>query len=119
MAKSKQLGSLITQTPVLMCEGRSHAFGAKWRGEAHEAYRPHPFCKNCGCDLGCQRCSGRTDELLCLNCSPPDWGSVAALEKHGRLLHGADKLEALKFLNSAAKQIASRIPASRMGEKMR
>lgn len=89
-----------------MCEGHSRAFGAKWRGEAHEAYEPHPNCKNCNSNLGCRRCSGLVEELLCLNCK--DWGHPAALEKHGRLLHGPDKLEALKFLNAAGKQIASR-----------
>jgi hypothetical protein len=113
MARSKQLGNdLITQTPVLMCEGRSKAFGAKWKGEAHEAYKPHPFCKNCGCDLGCERCSGLRDELLCLNCSPPNWGSPQALAKHGRLLTGQDKRDAVNFLNKVAAQIGTKMVGS-------
>ena len=99
---------LVTTTPVLMCEGKGRAFGTKWKGEAHEAYQPHPFCKNCGADMGCVRCAGRRDELLCLNCSPPNWASAEALEKHGRLLTGQDKRDAVNFLNSVAKQIGAK-----------
>jgi hypothetical protein len=65
------------------CEGKSWAFGAKFRGEPHDCYQAHPPCMNCFADLGCRRCSGLIEELLCMKCH--NWGHPAALEKHGKL----------------------------------
>jgi hypothetical protein len=66
------------------CEGKSQAWGAKFRNEPHNCYQPHPPCMRCYADMGCVRCSGRTDELLCRKCK--DWAHPAAFEKHGRML---------------------------------
>jgi len=81
------------------CAGKSRAWGSRYRGEEHPAYRQHPVCKNCHADLGCVRCSGPTYELLCMGCK--DWGHEDALNEHGRLLNTPEeRAEALNFLRS-------------------
>jgi hypothetical protein len=83
----------------LVCEGKSKAFGARFKDDPHPAYKPHPDCWHCHAPMGCVTCSGAIYELLCMNCR--DWGNRAALEWHGRLMKTADeRAEAVRFLNS-------------------
>jgi hypothetical protein len=93
--------------PQLMCEGISQAWRPRYRGEPHEVIgNEHPNCWKCGANLGCFRCSGRRDELLCMNGSGkkasggffghgelngPVWATTKAFAKHGLFL--GQKLE--------------------------
>ena len=89
---------------IVECPGESRAFGAKFKGNPHPTagnlrrlymkngkdywsldryYTFHPPCMHCYADMGCFRCSGLTEELLCMKCR--DWAHPDALEKHGKL----------------------------------
>ena len=79
------------------------AWAAKYRGEAHPAadrhgrFSRHSPCWSCGADLGCARCSGEPEELLCMKGSGrqgghffghgrlrgPVWATKAAFVQHG------------------------------------
>ncbi len=82
---------------IAHCKGDSASFGAKLRGEDHHAARLHPRCWACGASLGCERCSGKRVELICVEHSdgrPPIklhqglgavWATWEALCEHGLL----------------------------------
>lgn len=77
---------------VVHCEGKSWAFDSRMRDEAHHAPWAHPRCWACGAALGCPRCSGKGEELLCLNIAMHQglgavWATRAALVEHG-VFHG-------------------------------
>jgi hypothetical protein len=69
-----------------ICSGRSKAFSARM-AFLHEDTHLHPRCSVCGANLGCPRCSGPLDDLLCLGhgISRPHWGNPEAEAKHGLL----------------------------------
>lgn len=84
--------------PPILCQGVSRAFNARYRGEPHAPTRNEfPQCWKCGANLGCDRCSGIEEELLCMNGSGkragggfyghngmgPVWATVKAFAKHG------------------------------------
>ena len=94
------------------CPGHSHSWAAKFKNESHSANNRHGKfsryapCWSCGADLGCERCSGSPDELLCMKGSGrvagghffghgrvggPVWATRAAFVKHGLFL--GQKLE--------------------------
>jgi hypothetical protein len=83
MAKRVRSAGELEGPETPKCEGMSWAFGAKYKREPHDCYQPHPPCMNCFADMGCRRCSGLLEELLCMKCH--DWAHMAALEKHGKL----------------------------------
>ena len=98
----KSQGEDFAETPL--CEGKSMAWGARYRDEPHGCYQPHPPCMRCYSDMGCFRCSGRTDELLCRKCS--DWAHPAALEKHGPIhISPEQKIQALKIIRNLIAKI--------------
>ena len=78
------------------CPGLSHGWSPRFRGEPHTAVERYEGCWHCGADLGCRRCSGQRDELLCMNASGkkggkffghggigPVWASRDSFIKHG------------------------------------
>lgn len=85
---------------AIPCPGRSDSWGAKFWNEPHEAHHRYSPCWACGADLGCARCSGPRDELLCMKESGrrgntfyghgkirgPVWATVEAFVKHGLFL---------------------------------
>ena len=84
----------------ILCEGKSKAFGAHYRGEPHPAFKPNPPCMHCGADLGCQKCSGIKRELVCMECR--DWGNEAGVAFHGRMLKTPqERADGSAFLKSA------------------
>ena len=106
----KSQGEIDSPDNIAECACNSHAFGAKFRGVPHSTagnlrrlytkngkdywsldrnYTHHPGCMHCYADMGCFRCSGLTEELLCMKCR--DWAHPDALEKHGRLLKTAEE----------------------------
>ena len=119
----KQRGELTTGGTYdgqAICPGESAAFGAKFKGEKHPTagnlrrlfmkhgkdywtldrnYTFHPPCMRCGTDMGCFRCSGLTEELLCMKCK--DWAHPDALEKHGPMIRDhAVKKQAIQILRN-------------------
>jgi hypothetical protein len=80
------------------CDGISSSASKRPFGEPHHFTRLHPRCWKCNALLGCPRCSGRDDELLCMNGSGkaaggffghdgmgPVWATPQALAAHGLL----------------------------------
>ena len=94
----KSAAEVAASGQVPACAGKSRAWGAKFHLEEHLAFKPHMPCWKCGADMGCVRCSGPTYELLCMDCR--GWGHEDAYKRHGRLLAGDDRGEAVQFLHS-------------------
>ena len=98
----KGVKELLASGSVVQCDGKSRAWGAKFKNEEHIARDPHPPCRLCGADMGCVRCSGPTYDLLCNRCR--DWGHVDALNRHGRPLTTAvERAKAVAFLRAQIK----------------
>ncbi|GEM_PF-5503678 len=59
------------QTPVFHCEGGRALFAQMTNPHLphHSPAPPHPPCWRCGAPMGCARCAGPLEELICRDCN--------------------------------------------------
>ena len=73
------------------CYGSACAWQSKHGREPHHGRTSYQACWKCHGDMGCEKCSGSVQDVLCTKCAA--WGTPEALANHGPVTNDPGQLQ--------------------------